>query len=252
MIIDAPRAGEIPALRRLWREAFGDGEECLDRFFSTAFSPDRCRCIREDGEPCAALYWFDSQHTGRPIAYLYAIATARAKRGRGLCRALMEDTHRTLAARGYAGALLVPGETSLFDFYAKMGYRACTTVGEITCTAAPAPIPLRRLTGEEYAALRRQFLPPNGVLQEGENIAFLEKQAALYAGEDFWLAATQEGDTLRGLELLGNAAAAPAILRALGCATGRFRIPAGESPFAMYLPLDQQHTPPAYFGLAFD
>lgn len=252
MIIDAPRAEDISALRRLWREAFGEGEPFLDLFFSTAFSSDRCRCIIEDGEASAALYWLDSQHMGRPVAYLYAIATARERRGRGLCRALMEETHRTLAARGYAGALLVPGNEALFSFYQKMGYRTCSTVGEITCTAAPAPIPLRRLTGEEYAALRRQLLPPNGVLQEGKNIAFLEKQATLYAGEDFLLAATREGDTLRGLELLGNAAVAPAILRALGYATGRFRIPAGESPFAMYLPLDPQRTPPTYFGLAFD
>ncbi len=252
MTIDTPRAGDIPALRRLWREAFGDGDTFLDAFFATGFSPDRCRCIIEEGDASAALYWFDSRHTGRPIAYLYAIATARERRGRGLCRALMEETHRHLVACGYVGALLVPGEASLFDFYAKMGYRACTAVGEITCAASPAPVSVRPLSGGEYAALRRAYLPPSGVLQEGESIAFLETQASLYAGGDFLLAARREGNALYGLELLGNAAAAPAILRALGCATGRFRIPAGDTPFAMYLPLDPQHTPPAYFGLAFD
>ena len=252
MNIDVPRKGQIPALRALWREAFGDSDAFLDTFFATGFSPDRCRCIVEGGEAQAALYWYDCLHGGRPVAYLYAIATARAHRGKGLCRALMEKTHRHLADCGYAGALLVPGEASLFDFYAKMGYRVCSTVGEIACAAAPAPVLLHRLTGEEYAALRRRFLPPNGVLQEGKSIAFLEKQAALYAGEDFLLAARREGDALYGLELLGNAKAAPAALRALGCATGRFRIPAGSTPFAMYLAFDPQHTAPAYFGLAFD
>ena len=252
MTIDSPRAGDIPALRRLWQEAFGDEDAFLDAFFSTAFSPDRCRCIREGEEILAALYWLDSQHTGRPIAYLYAIATAKERRGKGLCRALMEETHRVLAARGYAGALLVPGEPSLFDFYAKMGYRACTTVGEIACTAAPAPVALRSLAAEEYTALRRAYLPQGGVLQEGESIAFLARQAALYAGEDFLLAARRSGDTLHGLELLGNADAAPLSLCALGCAEGHFRIPAGGTPFAAYLPLDPLCPPPAYFGLAFD
>ena len=33
----------IPGLRELWKKAFGDTDEFLDLFFSTAYSPDRCR-----------------------------------------------------------------------------------------------------------------------------------------------------------------------------------------------------------------
>lgn len=252
MIIDAPQKAHYPALRALWQEAFGDGDAFLDTFAKTAFSPARCRVLLQDGVPAAALYWFDCLCHGRRIAYLYAVATAKAYRGRGLCRALMENTHRHLAAAGYAGAVLVPGEPTLFQFYEKMGYAICSHVAEITPRAATEPVGLRKIDADAYAALRRQFLPEGGVVQEAESLAFLQAQASLYAGEHFVLAARREGTSLRGLELLGDPCAAPAILTALGCSRGRFRSPGGDRPFAMYHPLDDTVPPPTYFGLAFD
>ena len=253
MTIDRPKQEQISALRGLWREAFGDTDEFLDIFWQTAYSPDRCRCITVNEEVAAALYWFDCLYEGSPIAYLYAVATAKAHRGQGLCRRLMEDTHRHLAARDYAGAILVPGEESLFRFYERLGYRVCSGVRSFSCDAGDAACAIRGLGTAEYAALRRQFLPRGGVVQEGENLAFLADQAAFYAGEDFVLAARREGETLVGIELLGDPAAAPPAVHALGCTCGTFRTPGNEMPFAMYLPLDGGTLPPpAYFGLAFD
>jgi len=192
------------------------------------------------------------QYDRQRIAYLYAIATAKAFRGRGLCRALMEDTHRHLTAAGYAGAVLVPGAPTLFQLYEKMGYTVCSCVAEIAPQAAVEPAGLREIDTDTYAALRRQFLPEGGVLQEAESLAFLQAQASLYAGEHFVLAARREGASLRGLELLGDPGAAPAILTALGCSKGHFRTSGNGRPFAMYHPLDDAVPPPTYFGLAFD
>ena len=76
MKIDYPAQEQIPKLRRLWKEAFSDNDGFLDAFFSKAFAPDRCRCVTVEGEPAAALYWFDCQLEGQPVAYIYAFATA--------------------------------------------------------------------------------------------------------------------------------------------------------------------------------
>ena len=38
MIIKAPQVSNIPALRALWKDAFGDTDTVLDAFFQTAFS----------------------------------------------------------------------------------------------------------------------------------------------------------------------------------------------------------------------
>lgn len=253
MIIDEVRERHVMGLRRLWQEAFGDTDAFLNVFFETAFSAQRCRCVTQNDEVAAALYWFDCSCRDRKIAYLYAIATAKAHRGQGLCSSLMSDTHKHLTKQGYSGAVLVPSSESLFGFYRNMGYQNNGTVEEFCCTAAPSGTPLRRIDTWEYAERRRALLPVGGVVQEGENLTFLQTQATLYAGDGFLLAARGEGTTLYGAELLGNRAQAPAIVKSLGYTTGKFRVPGESTPFAMYRSLDHQETPPPdYFGLAFD
>ena len=246
-----PSSEWIPQLKKLWHLGFGDSEDFIDLFFSTAFSPDRCRVILLEGQPVAAHYWLDVTCRNQKMAYLYAVVTHPDFRGQGLCRRLMEDTHVLFRAQGYCAELLVPGEPGLRRMYAKMGYQNCGGIQEFACTATQPPVPLRRISREEYTLLRRTYLPEGGVLQEQENLAYLETFSKFYAGEDFLLTALPEKDELFGVELLGRADAAPGILSALGYGRGRFRLP-GDSPFAMYYPLTEDALPPAYFGLAFD
>ena len=252
MIIDAPTLSQIPALRSLWKEAFGDTDAFLDGFFATAFSPSRCFCMQSDEKIVAALYWFDCRMENQKIAYLYAIATAKDYRGRGLCQQLMAHTHAHLQACGYAGTVLVPGTEALFSFYKRGGYAVCSHVGILRCVAQKSPLLLRAITAEEYGMRRRELLPLGGVIQEGENLSFLETQFSLYATDTAILAARQEGDALYGAELLGDSSQASAITEALGCRTGIFYTPTGDHPRAMYYPLRQDFLSPAYLGLAFD
>ena len=247
MVIDFPKQAQIPGLRQLWKLAFGDTDAFLDTFFDTAYAARRCRCIPEGDTVAAALYWFDCECEGRKLAYLYAVATHPDHRGRGLCRRLMQDTHSHLARQGYDGALLVPQDGALRKMYAAMGYRDATGISEFSCAAA-APVPLLPVDAGTYGKLRRQYLPKGGVVQEGENLAFLARSAELYAGEDLLLAVSG-GEVL---ELLGNAEKAPGILGALGLPEGKFRTPGDDLPFAMFLPLKEDAPAPAYFGLAFD
>lgn len=251
MKIDYPDEGQIPKLRKLWQEAFGDDDAFLERFFGVAFAPDRCRCVSIEGEPVAMLYWFDCRLQGQPLAYLYAVATAAAHRGKGLCRALMENTHSHLAYLGYAGLVLVPGTRPLFDMYAALGYRHCIPISECSCAAAEDPVTLREIGVEEYSCLRRQYLPAGGVVQEGSNLEFLHTVARFYAGDDFLLTLSREDGKFFAPELLGNILAAPSILTAFGKKEGIFRMPGQDKPFAMYRPLGTL-SPPTYFALAFD
>ncbi|MBQ8278344.1 MAG: GNAT family N-acetyltransferase [Roseburia sp.] len=267
MNIDAPRINQIPALRTLWQEAFGDTDNFLDNFFSTAFNPNRCRNVTMDGNVAAALYWFDCLYMDRPIAYIYAVSTAKAYRGQGICHELMKNTHEHLRKLGYEGAILLPGSESLFQFYESMGYRVCSYIRRFCCNCGTTGVTLRRIDKNEYATLRRRFLPEGGVIQEKENLDFLQTQTDFYAGSDFLLTACSEDDKFLGMELLGNADAAPKILYTLGYDEGCFRAPAGSLsnlpnpqciseevvPFTMYHPLGDSFLPlPTYFGLAFD
>lgn len=249
MNIKHPQHKDIPGLRRLWQEAFGDTDAWLDAFFSTAFSEDRCLTAWVDGQLAAALYWLDCSCRDKKCAYLYAVATDRAFRGRGLCHSLMERTHALLRERCYAMAVLVPGSESLFRFYGSMGYRCFGGMRETFYTPSQTRIPLRQITAEEYAQARRALLPEGGIAQEGPTLAFLQTQAGFYAGDGFVLCAHRERDTLFAPELLGSAHPG-AILNALSCREGTFRT-SGDKPFAMWLPLAEIQKP-EYFAIALD
>lgn len=249
MTIDAPRAGDIPGLRQLWKQAFGDTDGFLDGFFATGFSRWRCRCLHTDGQLAAALYWFDCTWQNKTIAYVYAVATVEAFRGKGLCRALMEDTHKHLQRLGYAGAVLVPGNKGLFSLYEKMGYRAFCPMETVTAEPGNTPAPIQPITPAGYAAARPAFLPAESVLHGGAALDFYATYGQFYQTQGAVFCAAREANTLYFQEYLGDPALLPGILAALRAERGILPLPGGDSPFAMYLPLDSTPQMPAYFGI---
>ena len=253
MTFDYPTPAQVPILKQLWQTAFGDTEEFLQDFFSTAFSPLRCRIAQVKEQTVGMLYWFDVTCRDQKMAYLYALAVHPDHRGQGIGRRLMEDTQELLKSQGCSGVLLVPQTEELRAMYAAFGYRDCTTVSETFCACADAPVDIHQIDAMEFARLRRLSLPENSILQEGEGLRFLDTQVQFYRGTDFLLAGRiLEEDTFFGAELLGSVAAAPGILKALGCGQGTFRTPGTKTPFAMFLPLTADAAVPAYFGFAFD
>ena len=253
MNIDMPSLPQREALRKLWQEAFGDSDDFLDAFFRTAFAPQRCRCVYVDGALAAALYWFDCEYDGKRLAYVYAVATAKKFRGRGICRALMADTHGHLEKLGYQAAVLVPAQPGLFAFYGAMGYTPCCAAREFVCAPGEEPAVVYPVDTDAYAKLRRQLLPAGGIVQEGENLRFLQTQVKLYAGQGILLAGNEEDGVFRAAELLGDHTAAPGILRTLGCVRGSFRVPGASAPYAMYHPLGNSRlSPPEYLGFVFN
>ena len=248
---DYPAIGHIPKLRQLWKLAFGDTDAFLDVFFSTAYTPDRCRCIREGDAVPAALYWLDMDLQGQKFAYIYAVATVPDCRGRGLCRCLMEDTAGVLTARGYDGAILVPQDEGLRAMYGRMGYLPATTIDEVLCLGS-APCPVEEITAGEYAA-RRAGLLPEGSLTPGQiALDFLAQFARFYAGSSFLAAVSREEEHLRILEYLGDREVAPALAAALGATGATLRCPGTGTEFAMYQPLTPTCKKPEYFPFAFD
>ena len=252
MKIDFPIPTQYDQLRKLWQDAFGDDEIFVDGFFCTGFAPARCRCVMENDKILAALYWLEVTYKKQRFAYIYAVATAKEMQGRGIGRALLEDTHAHLRLRGYDGVLLMPQNDSVREMYGKLGYTNCTWMDDFSCDAGEVPVTMRRIGRDEYAALRREFLPEGGALQEEENIAYLEMMAFFYAGDDFLLAAHKSGKHLYCPELLGNRNAGPGIVAALGCTNGHFRSPGNTQPGTMLRKLVENVNPPKYLGLTFE
>lgn len=250
MKTDNPSQSLLPSLKRLWKASFGDSDAFIDRFFAVAFAPERCLCIADGDEVLAAAYWFDVTFSQQKGAYVYAVATAEAHRGKGLCRKLMDSIHTHLQTRGYEAVLLVPGNPQLREMYGKMGYVNFGGIREFACIAGDAPLKVKEISAEDFAAARRTRLPAGGVVQEGENLRFLEQFYRFYQGGDCLLAAASTGSELFAAEFWGDAADAPGLLAGLGAQSGVFRT-AGQEAFGMYHPLGN-NCAPAYFAFAFD
>ena len=240
------------ALKALWKLVFGDPDISIDAFFRTAYSPQRCRYIEEQGQPVSALYWLDWEDEGGKLAYIYAVATDPQYRGQGLCRGLMADTSRIFSDLGYEGALLVPQDEGLFTMYARMDYRPATQIREEIRAAGDQTIAVRPLDADAYAAGRITLLPENSVIQEGENLTFLSQVASFYEGEGFLAAVSRDPDHLRILEYLGDETKLGNLIHTLGHREATVRTPGAGKAFAMYLPLSQRCNRPGYFAFCFD
>ena len=232
--------GEEPQLQALFTEAFRD-EQFTELFFQRGYSPDRC-FLAAEGQVLAALHWFDCSLRGKRCAYVYGIATFEHCRGRGIGSALIRAARAHLR-QSYEAILLVPAEESLFGYYERFGFSAVSTIGQETVLSG-APLPLRKLSISQYAALRREHLPPNGVIQEGAALELLEGYADFYATENALCAVS--GQLV--WELLGDKRDAPGILGALGISEATVRSPGEGLPFSMAIGAEA----PIYLGLALD
>lgn len=253
MNIDFPSVSDVPALRNLWKEAFGDTDSFLDKFFDSAFSVKRSRCTKSGSDIYAALYWFDCIFNNKNIAYIYAVATAGKMRGRGYCSMLMNNVHELLKEKGYAGIILVPASKHLFEFYGKMGYKTTAHKTNVFVNASDECVNVTEVSACEYARIRKKYLPENSVLQEGENLDFLSLMCRFYTGDGFCFVLDNTLKTFKAIEFLGDFDLAPHILNSFKVKSGEFVTFGNEIPFAMYLSLDESNdSHPKYFGFAFD
>ena len=223
MIIEQVRESHIPRLTDLWQEAFGDNPEFIEKFFRTGFAPERSG-VADGG--AGALYWFDCLWKGKKIAYIYAVATEKKSRGKGICATLMEYTHQVLKEKGYAGAVLVPADEGLRQMYGKMGYiplknAAIASAREESLKHSKGSA--TEISAEEYMRLREKLLPEGAVHHTEKAFSYMAEFMKFYRFDGGILC----GDVDDPAEVL----------------------PGGKGEQAMYIPFDDDRELPRYFAL---
>lgn len=178
--------GDIPALRRLWKLAFGDSEAYMDNFFQTYYHPERMLVLEEEGEICSMTAWFDTSFVvpGRGeyrAAYLYAVATDPERRGRGLAARLLAGADQYFCSLSIPAVTTVPAEPSLHNFFGANGFRECFQLVQRELTpeelpAAPEKTGFQRLSPGEYGRLRE------ALLEHTPHIAYPEDALAYQSG----------------------------------------------------------------------
>ena len=156
--------GDAARERELWQLAFGDDGAYVDNFYQTYYKPERMLLLEEDGVVQSMTAWFDTQLVlpgeGRfRAAYLYAVATDPAARGRGLAGRLLAGADEYFRGLAIPAVTTVPAEPSLHNFFGANGFRECFTLFQEALDPGelPAPAwdnPLRPVSPEEYGAVR--------------------------------------------------------------------------------------------------
>ncbi|CZT55757.1 GNAT family N-acetyltransferase [Solibaculum mannosilyticum] len=122
-----PRGEDIPALKQIWKAAFGDPDSYIDFFFEHRFSVQKAMVAYEKDKPVSVLYVLPchinvdgEQH---PAGYIYAAATHPKKQSKGWMGNLLHYAKSIAKEEDLAALVLRPGEPSLTRYYERHGYR---------------------------------------------------------------------------------------------------------------------------------
>lgn len=253
MTIKKPRVSDVPHLKRLWKEAFGDTDEFIDGFFSLGFSPDRSLALYCEDEIASVIYWFDCEFKNNKVAYIYGVATRKRERGKGYSTLLMKRAHELLLNSGYSGAILVPAGEDLFSFYKRLGYCECCFIDEEEYPASNVELIPERISPEEYVKLRKAFLSSESVIFDNSCLHFLAYMSDFYKGENFLFAKSNDIEKLRFLEFFGNKNCISDIVHSLKYESATVRVLGKARPFAAFISFNGDFVEkPDYLGFAFD
>jgi ribosomal protein S18 acetylase RimI-like enzyme len=108
--------------RELWMDVFGDEREWVDRYLAEYSAQDNMLLCKEQGRVVSMLHIVDITTDYGPTAYLYAIATDPAYRGRAYAKELISKAIGLVRERDYKAVMLIPSEPSLVEYYQRFGF----------------------------------------------------------------------------------------------------------------------------------
>ena len=184
------RTDDLPALKTLWVRVFGDPPELVDDFFRLLPGMGSCFVAEEGGR----LHAMASVITGfqllvpgqaqKNCAYLYAVATEEAARGRGLGAAVSRGAAQLGRKAGAEILCTLPAEHSLYDWYWDiLSLRHVSSRTLFYSDALPEREPL---SSAEYGSRREALLhgSPHVALNR-DALEFQERLSASYGGGMF-------------------------------------------------------------------
>ena len=153
---------DIPALKALWQEAFGDEQQDIDLFFETVYPNATGFCAEDGGELVSMLFALPQtivkEEKQLKCAYLYAVATKKDRQGEGLCSALLAYAEKELRKRYVEALLLSPASERLADFYAERGFTRQTGAKKTLLDCAQPTGQATEIGVQDYAGLRETAL----------------------------------------------------------------------------------------------
>ena len=271
-MLDFARKEDTKALQELWTACFDGPPGYADFYYSRRFVPEDTLVWREEGgRPVSMMTLMRVRQGGQDGAYVYAVATLPAFRGRGLMTRLDQWAQEVIRQRGWSFSVLVPAEPALFPMYEKLGYRSCFPVWtKLVAAGGRKTVDFSSCPFEEFRELRKRFLYriPGAVLHPEEELRYIYDELHGFSGEILryeekdgacYVAFTVEEDGLLIREATGSdpVGVARALLARYGSkqALVRYHKPVRgfqKSPFGMGRRLDKGKMQEGYMALMLD
>lgn len=146
---------DFPAIRDIWQEAFGDTEEEIADFFAAFAGKGRICIWKEEGQIAGQLVLLPvllcTPKCNIPVEYIYAVATKKAYRNRGVCKELLAAAGDMLRQEGKP-AVLVPADKGLAAFYKRNGFIDGFTEEKLAVTTIQTKTDVGWTAGSELQA----------------------------------------------------------------------------------------------------
>jgi Predicted acetyltransferase involved in intracellular survival and related acetyltransferases len=161
---------DIPEIKKIWDQSFDDPLNYVDFLFDKVLEPNDTLVYEEDGEVVSmamSIYCSFRYHDESvPCVYIYGCATRPDKGGRGYMTELISCVETNAMAKGCQMSVLVPGNRSLFRFYANRGYNSDFSIRRVrlrsgmleTVPRPEVPIEYDRIFSGDFYEIREKAL----------------------------------------------------------------------------------------------
>lgn len=226
------RAGDIPALSRLWKTAFEDSDALIADFFRLLPEMGTGLVAVLENRIAGAAYVITGMELingeGRPVpcGYLYAVATGESCRGLGIGSALSRAAGEEARRRGAAFLCTLPASESLYGWYRELlGVEPALSRAAFPAACTPGE-PVIPISAADYGQRREALLKGIPHLRlSPPALGFQQRLCAAYGGGFYAVgrgicAAYREGETAVVRELLGKEEDETASAASVGAALG--------------------------------
>lgn len=221
--------GDLPWLKSLWYDAFGDEPGLVNAFFELLPSMGTGIVAEFYGELFGAAYVLNAElyipnEPPKKLAYIYGVAVDKQFQGQGIGTQLVRSCIRHARDQGADICCTLPAEPSLYDWYAK----SCSLVTASYCTLdevfpSARDIEIQELYADEYSYRRIDLLAGRPYVSlyydwlRFQEVIFKTYGGGFYAYRGGIACGYLDGDTLLIKEALNDAPEfIPALCRKLG------------------------------------
>ncbi len=164
---------DLPLVKKLWEDVFGDNGTYIDQFFHHLYQRNILTCkIDEEVASMAVLLPASIlvERKEHKMRYVYACATAPKFRRMKLMSKLLDKAFEDVTQQGETGLFLLPANEELYDFYETNGF--CNFFYHdqqrfsfpLLTEKIDNSYKIVQISAEKYQTLRHRYLHNDGII----------------------------------------------------------------------------------------